>query len=177
LSPAVEVVRTYLELRSPNDLRPAPLPASDVTFIRRRPIALGHYRRLYHEVGARWHWHDRDAWSDEQLATYLASPDVAVWECLAGGKSAGYFELERRDDGSVEIAYFGLGARFIGRGIGKAMLTRAAREAFAFGSGSSRVWLHTCTLDSPAALPNYLARGFAPVRQEKYVVQLPDAPA
>jgi hypothetical protein len=26
------------------------------------------------------------------------------------------------------------------------------------------VWLHTCTLDSPAALPNYLARGFEVVR-------------
>ncbi len=33
-----------------------------------------------------------------------------------------------------------------------------------------RVWLHTCTLDHPNALPNYLARGFTPYRTETYEV-------
>jgi hypothetical protein len=32
------------------------------------------------------------------------------------------------------------------------------------------VWLHTCTLDHPAALPNYLKRGFRSTRQEEYVL-------
>jgi GNAT superfamily N-acetyltransferase len=74
----------------------------------------------------------------------------------------------------VEIAYFGLAVRFFGRGLGKHMLTRAAEEAWAMGA--RRVWLHTCTLDSPAALPNYLARGFDPVRTETYDALLPDDP-
>ncbi len=90
-----------------------------------------------------------------------------MWECLVVDASAGYFELERRDDGSVEIAYFGLAEGFFGKGLGKAMLTRAAREAWALGP--TRVWLHTCTLDSPHALPNYKARGFEAFRSEKYV--------
>ena len=34
------------------------------------------------------------------------------------------------------------------------------------GLGARRVWLHTCTLDNPAALPNYLKRGFVPVKTE-----------
>jgi GNAT superfamily N-acetyltransferase len=72
----------------------------------------------------------------------------------------------------VEIAYFGLAEPFIGRGIGKAMLTRAAEEAWALRP--ARVWLHTCTLDSAHALPNYLARGFIPFRRERYVAELPD---
>jgi GNAT superfamily N-acetyltransferase len=125
---------------------------------------------LYRDVGRAWHWRDRDSWSDEQLSDVLASADVAVWECLVGDDSAGFFELARHDDGSVEIAYFGLIDRFFGHGIGGAMLTRAAREAWAMNA--NRVWLHTCTLDSPQALPNYKARGFTEFNQETYVALL-----
>ena len=39
------------------------------------------------------------------------------------------------------------------------------------------MWLHTCTLDSPAALPNYLAGGFDPVRTETYETELSERPA
>jgi hypothetical protein len=35
------------------------------------------------------------------------------------------------------------------------------------------VILNTCTLDSPRALPNYLARGFTIVREDRYVTTLP----
>ena len=122
-------------------------------------------------MGARWHWRDRNAWSDERLAAHLARPEIIVWECCVARDSAGFFELERRDDGSTEISYFGLVEAFIGRGLGKAMLTRAAEEAWALGA--TRVWLHTCTLDSPHALPNYKARGFEEVRRETYIVDLP----
>ena len=172
MSRAVEVVRTYLELHTREQLRGAAAPDASVRFVHRNDITVPHYRRLYGAVGDRWHWHDRDAWSDEMLAAHLARPEVSVWECLVGNESAGYFELLQCADGSVEIAYFGLAESFIGRGIGKAMLTRAADEAWALQP--TRVWLHTCTLDSPHALPNYLARGFTPVRRERYVAELPD---
>jgi GNAT superfamily N-acetyltransferase len=174
LSRSVEVVRTYLELRSPAQLRPAsvPTPGSDVRFIRRDRISVDAYRRLYRDVGDRWHWRDRNAWTDAQLAHHLARREITVWECLSDGQSAGYFELDRNNDGSVEIAYFGLRPEYFGRGIGKVMLTRAAEEAWALGA--KRVWLHTCTLDSAHALPNYLARGFTQFRQETYTAELPD---
>jgi GNAT superfamily N-acetyltransferase len=168
----VEVQRTYLELRSPEQLRPARFRDPAVRVEPRTPIDVSRYRRLYQTVGGPWHWVDRNAWSDERLAAYLSRDTVSVWECTAGDASAGYFELELHSDGSAEIAYFGLAPEFIGRGIGKGLLTRAAEEAWALGP--SRVWLHTCTLDSPRALPNYLARGFEPFRQETYVVQLPE---
>jgi GNAT superfamily N-acetyltransferase len=98
-----------------------------------------------------------------------------VWECIADDESAGFFELEQHEDGDVEIAYFGLTPRFIGRKLGKALLTSAADEAWSLGA--SRVWLHTCTLDSPHALPNYQPRGFIPFKRETYVVQLSADPA
>jgi GNAT superfamily N-acetyltransferase len=74
----------------------------------------------------------------------------------------------------VEIAYFGLLPEFLGRGLGRYLLTEAATRAFDLGA--SRVWLHTCTLDDPAALPNYRARGFEPFKTETYSADLPEEP-
>ena len=162
----VEVVRTYLELRDPRHLRASPLPPGDAQIAARRPCSVSTYRRLYRAVGAPWHWRDRLAWSDDELQRHLDDPDVAVWELMAGGESAGFFELRRGREGDVEIAYFGLAPEFIGRGLGGALLTRAVEEAWALGA--RRVWLHTCTLDSPHALPNYRARGFVPYKIERY---------
>lgn len=132
------------------------------------PVAL--YRRLYREVGGPWFWHDRLEWSDQRLAQHLASPDVGVWELSVDAVSAGFFELQRYRDGAVEIAYFGLVPGFIGRGLGGMMLTRAVREAWTMGA--TRVWLHTCTLDSERALPGYTARGFRPYKTERLEVEI-----
>lgn len=162
----VSVLRTYLELTSRDALRPAALTEPDARFARLDPCTVERYRTLYRDVGSAWHWHDRARWSDEQLAAYLAAPDVFVWELRVGDDTAGYFELHVEPEGSVEIVYFGLMAGFFGRGLGGAMLTRAVEEAWALGA--SRVWLNTCTLDSPRALPNYLARGFVPFHEEHY---------
>jgi GNAT superfamily N-acetyltransferase len=79
---------------------------------------------------------------------------------------AGYYELRRDDEGGVEIAYFGLLPEFIGRGLGGALLTSAIEEAWQMLSLVSRVWVHTCNLDHPAALANYQARGMAIYKQE-----------
>jgi GNAT superfamily N-acetyltransferase len=162
----VGVVRTYLELRDPAQFRPgAPLPPT-ARVVERSSCSPAEYRRLYAAVGGPWHWRDRLAWDEATLAAHLASPDIAVFELLVDGDSAGYFELRRSGVGEVEIAYFGLAPGYIGRGLGGALLSEAVREAWRFGG--ARVWLHTCTLDSPHALPNYKARGFTPYRVEQY---------
>ena len=100
------------------------------------------------------------------------APEVRVWVMRVRDQLAGYFELEWRPDTSVEIAYFGLVPEFIGRGLGKHLLTRAVQEAWRLGA--TRVWLHTCTLDGPAALPNYVARGFTPFKTETYQATIDD---
>ena len=58
----------------------------------------------------------------------------------------------------------------LGCGLGRHLLTCAVEVAWAIGA--SRVWLHTCTLDDPAALPNYLARGFTPYKTERYLTEI-----
>lgn len=171
-STRIDVTRTHLELRGPDALRRVPAPARQLTVRELRPIGAAEYRALYSLVGERWFWRDRLLWSDAELEAYLASPDVHVWVLSVDGNTAGYFELRQHGTDSVEIMYFGLAPQCMGQRLGGWLLTRAADEAFALGVG--RVILNTCTLDAPQALPNYLARGFTIVRDEHYLVELPE---
>lgn len=164
----VSVIRTHLELRHRDELRPTRTPAEPVRLVQRSPIGPAEYRALYALVGERWFWRDRDAWRDEDLQSYLDLPAVHVWIADVGDTIAGYFEL-RESGAVVEIVYFGLAAAYIGRGLGGWLLTRAVE--IAFDLGAARVVLNTCTLDGPHALPNYLARGFRIVRDESYEVE------
>jgi GNAT superfamily N-acetyltransferase len=166
-----EVTRTYLELRDPGQLRGDPLLDSDghVEQVVECPVSF--FRFLYAEVGRAYHWVDRLPWSDDEIRTYLRRPGVSIHVLYVEGSPAGYFELVRSTDASTEIAYFGLLPEFLGRGLGKKLLTFAAEAAFR--GGARRVWLHTCTLDDPAALPNYLARGFRPFKTESYLFRGP----
>jgi GNAT superfamily N-acetyltransferase len=163
----IRVTRTYLHLPSPNALRATPLPAG-TRIEHAHPCPVAFFRFLYTEVGRDYHWRERLAWTDEQYAAHLSNPNVSVWVLYADGAPAGFFELNKERDGSFEIVYFGLMPTFLGRGLGKAMLSEAANRAWSLGA--SRVWLHTCTLDDPAALPNYLARGFEKFREMEYEV-------
>jgi GNAT superfamily N-acetyltransferase len=162
----IEVTRTYLQLARPGDLSPARVDDGRVRIDRVAECPASFCRYLYSEVGRLYHWIDRLPWTDEQIRAHLARPEITLWVMYSEGAPAGYFELERYEDGSVEIAYFGLMQEFLGRGLGKHLLTVAAEQAWS--DGANRVWLHTCTLDDAAAMPNYLKRGFKAFKQETY---------
>ena len=169
--PPVSVTRTYLRLTAPAAARPRRVDDPRLTLERLDPCPVTAYRELYREVGRDWHWRDRDAWSDERLGAHLEDPDVHVHALRRAGDLAGYFELVRHDAGDVEIAYFGLVPRFIGEGLGAHLLSEAVDAAWRLGA--TTVWLHTCTLDHPAALANYRARGFEPYHTETYETTIP----
>ena len=163
------VTRTYLELTSPADLdRAGVAQPSDAAVVRRDPVRAARFRELYARVGAPFRWHDRDAWTDARIEQRFADGMVQIWELAIGSALAGFYELEQHAEGSVEIVLFGLVPSFAGRGLGKWLLVDAAERAWSLGA--ARIWLHTCTLDAPAALPNYRARGFRPYLTEHYVV-------
>ena len=158
-------------MRSPPPRGSALAPPLRLEHVHPCPVPL--FRRLYREVGEAYHWRDRDAWSDAQLARHLARDDVEVWVLYEGDEPAGFFELVRQGgDAGTEIAYFGLRPGHIGRGLGRVLLAGAVDAAWE--GDPARIWLHTCSLDSPAALPNYLARGFRAYRRETYDADLPD---
>ncbi len=107
---------------------------------------------------------DRLTWSPERWKDYAVRDEFSTWLGVYEGMTAGYFELEEQDEGNIEIKIFGLVPQFVGKGLGGPMLTEAIRTAW--GRGASRVWVHTCTLDAPQALPNYLARGLRVYKKE-----------
>lgn len=170
--PSVDVVRTHLELTGREAFRPSPSPDPRARVDKAVACPPSLFRWLYAEVGRAYHWLDRQSWTDEDARQRLDDEAVSLHLLSVAGVPAGYFELERHGDGSVEIAYFGLLPEFHGRGLGKYLLSEAVEAAFALGA--RRVRLHTCSLDGPAALPNYLARGFRVVRTETYVAELPE---
>lgn len=170
LPPAtIQVTRTYLEMRDPAELEHGLSDDPAISIDEEPNCSVELFRFLYAEVGKNYHWIDRLRWTDEQITEHLRNAENSIWLMSYNGETAGYFELRKCEDGSVELAYFGLMQQFIGRGLGKHLLTRATEQAWA--AGANRVWLHTCTLDDPAALPNYLKRGFRPFKTEKYLTE------
>lgn len=175
-----ELVTTYhLEIGAQEDLVPVGTSRTRYQLVRAEVPLPELNRFLYASVGADWRWYMRLDWSYAQWQSYLNRGEVGTWIAYVDGTPAGYFELERQPPESVEIAYFGLLPPFIGRGMGGSLLTDAVRTAREFNAGdrgSTRVWLHTCTLDHPAALSNYQARGFRIFDTVESIDEVPDGP-
>lgn len=173
----VTVERRYLGLDDLGGLRPGRPPALPTRLERLTPCPVETWRALYRQIGDEWHWHDRDAWDDRRIQLHLDRAEVQVYRVMVDDlpqpeRPAGFLELERHPDGAVEIVYLGIDRRAFGLGLGGWLLAEAVRTAFA--DGARRVWLHTCTLDAPAALPNYVARGFTLERTETYQTTVAD---
>ena len=126
------------------------------------------YHALYRSVGSQLHWFDRLVMPEADLERLLEDPCVEVFTLQVDGVLAGYSELDRRTPDEIELAYFGLFPQFLGRGLGKFFLHWTVREAWTHSP--QRLWLHTCDLDHPAALPNYIKTGFQ-VYDETWVNQ------
>jgi GNAT superfamily N-acetyltransferase len=164
------VTTTYLEMTDRAAFRPK--RAADESFLlTRAPVDPDINRSLYVAVGAQWHWYERLAWDDARWRSYIDRAGLQTWVATIAGERVGYFELEDDGGGSVEIVYFGLLPRFIGKGLGGDLLTAGVDRAWQMGA--KRVWVHTCDLDHPHALANYKARGFQPYRAEQKMVDLP----
>ena len=158
------VTTWYLESRSPADLKPASDPGG-VSLVEAQIPQWQFNRFLYQLVGGPWQWTDKLSWDDQQWRDYAEAENLRTWVAWVSGSPAGYFELQRQAGDEVEICYFGLAPRFIGRGLGGYLLTEALRMAWAWQA--SRVWVHTCSLDHEGALANYQARGLTIYRTEE----------
>jgi GNAT superfamily N-acetyltransferase len=157
------VTITYLDITAASALRAAPEPRVAFSLARVEIPTPELNRFFYVAVGSPWAWRDRLEWDRSRWLQWVGRPELETWAAYVRGTPAGYFELERRGN-EVEIAYFGLLAAFTGLGLGGALLTAAIRRAFDLGA--ARVWVHTCDLDHPHALANYVARGMRPYRTE-----------
>ncbi|MBL8799588.1 MAG: GNAT family N-acetyltransferase [Planctomycetia bacterium] len=159
----VEVRTFYLEMLAPPSFT-VPPPRDGLLFIHAHRPTVAYYRFFYDVVGERWHWTGRKKLSDAEIAAILNDPKVEMHVMYCDGVPAGFAELDRRQEGQVEIVQFGLLPDFIGKGLGKFFLHWTVDKAWSYQP--QRLWLHTCSLDHPAALPNYLKAGFTIYKEE-----------
>jgi GNAT superfamily N-acetyltransferase len=152
------LVTTYLEMTSRAQFRPAYLNGSHFSIQRMKTPDTGFYRFLYGTVGEQWRWRDRLVMADDELHSILADPGVTVDVLYVNGVPAGYVELSKQGT-DTEVAYFGLRSSFHGLGYGKHLLSHGIAQAWS--DGAQRVYVHTCNLDGPHALDNYIKRGFS----------------
>ena len=125
------------------------------------------YGDLYRRIGAQWLWTSRLAMAETELAAILHHADVDVYAVVRDGRAEGLLELDFREEGSCELAFFGLTEAVIGKGTGRWLMNHAIARAWSRPQTPiRRFWLHTCTLDSPQALGFYIRSGFTPVRRQ-----------
>lgn len=155
----VATIVTSLEMRARPKLRP--LPASDLRLARWTRPGLARYRALFRRVGEPWLWFSRLVLPDADVSRIIEDERVHIFAVEdRAGIEVGMLELDFREPGQCELAYFGLVPELAGKGHGRWLMAQAL--ALAWAPGVERLWVHTCTLDHPSALNFYRAQGFTP---------------
>jgi len=158
--------RFYLHLLSRSDLIKSDCKEKNLeVFLEKKPT-LDLCKFFYKEVGRDFFWRDRLKWSDQDWFDYINSNFFKLYILKHNNTLAGYYELlYDPKNSSMEISYFGIFKEFYGKGIGGYLLTDAILTSF--NQKINKVWVHTCTLDHPNDLKNYIERGMKVFKTEK----------
>jgi len=178
---AVDV--TFLRMATQPD-QPGPSLPLSYDIIRLPAPTVGFYRYLYGTVGHAYCWWLRRMAEDSDIADLLADPLVSIHVLYHQGEPGGFFELDGRHAGEVNIGYFGLMPHLVGKGVGLAFLraavdtawdqVKAQNAASAGGRANAGVRVNTCTADHPRAIGSYMRVGFRPIRTVREVWNIPD---
>ena len=160
----IPVQRNFLELKDLKNLKTNSINKNKYLVKKIKPdFQLNKF--FYKQVGKKHRWLDRLNWSDEKWINYISNKNLDTYIISDSENLVGFFELLNNPRLSeTEISYFGLLEEYIGKGIGGYALSEAIRKSFE--KNIRRVWLHTCTLDHPNALKNYIARGMTVFKKE-----------
>jgi GNAT superfamily N-acetyltransferase len=156
-------VVTCLEMRA----RAAPRPERTVPgltierFI--TPDDAPRYRALVRSVGESSLWQSPLLISDQQLAERIRDANVEYYILQVHGEDEGILELDFREGAGCELRLFGVSERLRATGAARMLMNFAIAHAWSRPIG--RLWLHTCTLDHPSALPFYISSGFVPFKR------------
>ncbi|MDA0836137.1 MAG: GNAT family N-acetyltransferase [Planctomycetota bacterium] len=153
----------YLQMFEHNG-RTVPPPRQGLAVTHARHPTVAYYRFIYDLVGADYDWTTRKKMSDEQLAVHLSNPLMETHVFSVDGVPAGFADFDRRVPDEIEMVQFGLARDFIGQGLGKYFLQQMIDLAWSYQP--KRFWLHTCSKDHAAALPNYQKARFVLYHEE-----------
>uniref|UniRef100_A0A9E8A0R9 GNAT family N-acetyltransferase n=1 Tax=Bosea sp. NBC_00436 TaxID=2969620 RepID=A0A9E8A0R9_9HYPH len=154
----VASIVTSLEMFAQPPQRPDPAGTEGFSLEPIDPSDTERYLAVYRLLGERWMWFSRLTAPRTEVGAILADPAVGFHAVCHEGRDVGLLELDFRVPGEGELAFFGLDEAVVGRGAGRWLMNRAL--ALAWAKPISRFWVHTCTLDHPAALAFYQRSGF-----------------
>lgn len=157
----IATVVTFLEIRARPRL--SRLPRRTDWSLARITADTDRFRALFRSIGENWMWFSRLVIPDEALLDLIGHPDVECLALVRDGRDIGLLELDFRRRGECELSFFGVVPDAIGQGAGRFLINEAIRRAFR--RPIRRLFLHTCSLDHPNALPFYLRAGFVPYKR------------
>ncbi len=160
----ISVKRNFLELKNINELVKKDKPEDNYSVEKTKPdFQLNKF--FYKQIGKKYRWTDRLIWSDIQWSNYVCNKNLETYVIKNSDDLVGYFELiYHPEKNEIELAYLGLFEDYFGKGVGGYALTTAIVKSFE--KKIKRMWVHTCTLDHPNAIKNYLARGMKIFKEE-----------
>ena len=160
----IGTIVTSLEMTRRPALRA--MPMSDLRLERWNIPTPEKYRALYRRIGEPWLWFSRLELADAALTAIIHDPKVKIWAVQDRRNiELGILELDFREHGHCEIAFFGLVPELTGLGNGEWLMAMALQAGWA-EPDVTRLWLHTCTLDAPGALSFYMKSGFTPYKRQ-----------
>jgi GNAT superfamily N-acetyltransferase len=147
---------TYLEQSEPA-VPPALYWGSERVTVAR--LSRANYLALYCRVGEALRWNQRTSMPESELETLLAGDSLHIYLLQdVHGESLGFCEFDRSHFPQIELKNFGLVPEAQGRGLGPWLLATALQGEWR--TNPDRIWLHTDTLDHPAAVQIYERAGF-----------------
>jgi ribosomal protein S18 acetylase RimI-like enzyme len=164
-----KVERNYLEINSLSDLNDTSTFPKSYSIKLVKPSDFNINKFFYKSIGKKHHWIDRLNWTEKQWIEYTDDEKVKTYILKKYDDLAGYFELIiHKDKNEVEIAYLGLLEEYQNKHLGSYLLSSAIRNSFLVST--SRVWVHTCSLDHKNALKNYIRRGMKIFKKETIII-------
>ncbi len=146
---------TYLEMLAP----PPPPSYTEADKVVLERLDVHSYLALYRRVGDPLGWDTRLKLDEAELSELLSGDRLRIYVLRdSSGAALGFCEFDCAAFPQIELKNFGLVPDAQGRGLGPWLLAVALQEQW--NTKPSRIWLHTDTLDHPAAKQVYEKAGF-----------------
>ena len=126
-----KISRTYLEIKTLNDLKEVKKPSEKYSINLVYPADFQLNKFLYKQIGQKYFWKDRLEWSNQTWIEYVSDVKLSTYVLKNNKEIVGYFELLfHKNKMEAEIAYFGILEDYFGKKLGGYLLSEAIKKAF-----------------------------------------------